>query len=213
MTLPPRIILNLAFAGFMLAALPAEAAEPSFDCGDASNAVEELVCGDDQLAAMDKELARLYRLAQASPNSDDHDKVELVAGKQDWIDGRNQCADADNPRACVETAYVTRIAELRETYADIRSEDDKGISLGPFDVACPGMEAPGTLIFVNADPSVAYLAWPDWSIVLTQTMSGSGARYAAEADGGEVVFWNKGNDATFSRPGKDDVTCSIAKAG
>jgi len=212
MAIARRRFLYPAVAAVALASSPAMAAEASFDCDKASNGVEELVCGDDQLAAMDRELARLYKLAQAGPDMDQHDKDELTVGEQVWLDSRDQCAKADDPRACVETAYVTRIAALRETYAAARDENDKGISLGPFDVTCPGMDQPGTLVFVNAEPSVAYLAWPDWSMVLTQTMSGSGARYAAKADGGEVVFWNKGNEAAFSRPGKDDVTCTIAKA-
>jgi uncharacterized protein len=206
-------ILGLAAVFWALLAMPGQAAQPSFDCAKAEGATEKLVCDDDQLAAMDVELARLYELAQAAPDMDAHGKEELIAGELAWIDTRDDCTKADDPRACVEAAYAARIAALRETYTDTRTEDDRGISLGPFDVTCPGMDAPGTLIFVNADPSVAYLAWPDQSYILTQTMSGSGARYAVKLDGGEVVFWNKGNDATLQIPGHDDTTCSIAKPG
>jgi uncharacterized protein len=206
-------ILGLVTLVWALLVMPGQAAQPSFDCAEAEDATEKLVCDDGQLAAMDVELARLYELAQATPEMDAHDKEELTAGELAWIDTRDDCAKAGDPRACVEAAYASRIAALRETYADTRTEDDKGISLGPFDVACPGMGATGTLIFVNADPSVAYLAWPGRTYILTQTMSGSGARYAAKLEDGEVVFWNKGNDASLQIPGHDDTTCSIAKPG
>jgi uncharacterized protein len=195
--------LGLAAVCVALLATPALAASPSFDCAKAEGAAEKLVCDDGQPAAMDVELARLYALAGADDDG-------LTADQRGWIEKRDQCADAVDPRACVEAAYVTRIAALRKTYPDVRDADDKGISLGPFTVACDGMADNASLIFVNADPSVAYLAWPGQDYILTQTMSGSGARYAAKQDGGEVVFWNKGNDATLQIPGHDDTTCSIA---
>ena len=103
------------------------------------------------------------------------------------------------------------IATLREDYPATRTSDDKGISLGPFDTECKGLGAPATLTFINSDPAVAYLTWADQTLLLTQGMSGSGARYVAETKEGETVFWNKGNQATFQRPGKDELTCTIAK--
>ncbi len=202
---------TLAIAAVMTAVLPGEAAEPSFDCAKAEWPVESLICGNGQLAALDVELARLYGLARDSADLSDEQSNALTASQRTWLKQRNECAEASNDHDCVENAYVTRIAALRESYPSVRADDDKGISLGPFDVTCKGLGAPATLTFVNSDPAVAYLTWAEHALLLTQGMSGSGARYTAETKGGETVFWNKGNEATFQRPGKDELTCDIAK--
>ena len=201
---------GLAVAALILATAPGHAASPSFDCANASSSTEKLICGDDQLAAFDVELARLYGLARDSADLTDDERDALTASQRDWIGERDDCAKAEDERACVENAYVTRIAALRETYPATRG-DDKGISLGPFDVACKGLGAPATLTFINSDPAIAYLTWADQALLLTQGRSGSGARYVIETKEGEIVFWNKGNQAMFQRPGKDELTCDITK--
>jgi membrane-bound inhibitor of C-type lysozyme len=38
------------------------------------------------------------------------------------------------------------------------------------------------------------------ALVLDRTMSGSGARFSDEDNGGHYVFWEKGAEATFSGP-------------
>src|SRR5437870_5090367 len=54
------IVLLLGFA--------AAAAQPSFDCARAHRAPERAICANEELAALDREEARLYRLAlDASP--------------------------------------------------------------------------------------------------------------------------------------------------
>jgi uncharacterized protein len=203
--------LGLAAMLVALAVPLGQAGEPSFDCAKASGTTEKLICDDGQLGALDGEMARLYGLARDGADMTEADKDTLTEAQRDWLATRDECGDAPDPRVCVQAAYLNRIAELRETYANVRGGDDKGISLGPFAVACDGMADDARLIFVNTDPSLAYLVWPDRSLVLTQTMSGSGARYAAKEDGGEVVFWNKGDQAQFQRPGHDDTTCNITK--
>jgi membrane-bound inhibitor of C-type lysozyme len=62
---------------------------------------------------------------------------------------------------------------------------------------------------VKTDPELAYLEWPEGYLVLTQIMSGSGARYAAGGAGGELVFWIKSKSAMFERPGQATVDCHI----
>ncbi len=197
----------------MLVNASGQAGEPSFDCTKAEGSVEKLICGDAQLAAFDVELARIYGLARDGKDMTETERDDLTAAQRSWITGRNACDEATDERMCVEEAYVTRIAGLREAYPAVRSADDKGISLGPFKVDCKGLDM-ATLFFVNADPSVAYLAWADDShLLLTQGPSGSGARYVAKSGDGEIVFWNKGNHAMFQRPGEADVDCDITKEG
>lgn len=204
---------GLAVAALMLSALPGEAASPSFDCANAASSVEKLICGDDQLAAFDVELARLYGLARDGKDMTETQRDDLTAEQHRWIEGRDACDQAADERICVEDAYVTRIAALRETYPAIRNADDKGISLGPFKVDCKSLGT-ATLFFVNADPSVALLLWADDSrLLLTQGRSASGARYVVKSGDGEIVFWNKGAHAMFQRPGEADVDCDITKEG
>ena len=93
--------------------LRARRAAPSFDCSKASGQVEELICSDPELAALDVELARLYRVVSAQTTGQ---KLKTLRTYQrGWIKGRNDCwkAVGVGVRACVELSYRDRIRELR----------------------------------------------------------------------------------------------------
>jgi uncharacterized protein YecT (DUF1311 family) len=86
---------------------------PSFDCSKASSQVEELLCSDPELAALDVELARLYKAVSAQTTGQ---KLKTLRTYQrGWIKGRNDCwkAVGAGARACVEASYRDRIRELR----------------------------------------------------------------------------------------------------
>jgi uncharacterized protein len=51
---------TVVLVSIFAAAPVAVAATPRFDCAKAASAVEEVVCGDEPLAALDVELARLW---------------------------------------------------------------------------------------------------------------------------------------------------------
>ena len=92
--------------------LRARRAAPSFDCSKASGQVEELICSDPELAALDVELARLYRAVSAQTTGQ---KLKTLRTYQrGWIKGRNDCwkAVGVGVRACVEVSYRDRIREL-----------------------------------------------------------------------------------------------------
>lgn len=197
----------------MAVASPSLAAGPSFDCSKAETAGEKLICKDDGLAALDRELARLYALAQDSTRTGEDRRNDLVAAELDWIRRRDHCSVTDDPKLCMIDAYAVRIHELRRDYAAVRNGDAEGISSGPFAVRCNGLEAPIGLSFVRVDPPLAYLEWPDDFRVLMLERSASGSRYAADDKDGETVFWIKGDQATFDLPGRDTMTCSIRQPG
>jgi uncharacterized protein len=184
-----------------------EAAAPSFDCARAESAAEKLVCSDAALGALDQELARLFALARDDADLPAEQRSTLVAMQRGWIKGRDDCWKADDLRACVEAEYLSRILALRQESAVARSDDAAGISLGPFAVTCEGFAQPIELAIVKTHPELAWLEWPDGFLVLTQTVSGSGVRYTAY--GGETVFWMKGKEAMFDRPGAPDRACRI----
>lgn len=89
----PRILL----APLLLFCLGS--AEPSFDCaqiGDSS--IEKLICSDDELARLDRQLAETYAAARKSP-AGIKDKL-LKASQIGWIKGRNDCWKAEDRRQC-----------------------------------------------------------------------------------------------------------------
>jgi uncharacterized protein len=194
-------------------ASPSLAAGPSFDCSKAETAGEKLICKDDGLAALDRELARLYAVVKAGATMPDDRRKALVAAELDWIKRRDRCSVTDDPRFCMVDAYAVRIHELRRDHADARTGDAEGISTGPFDVRCDGFEAPIGLTFIKVDPPLAYLEWPDDFRVLTLGRSASGSRYAADDKKGETVFWIKGDEAMFDLPGRDTLTCTLRQPG
>jgi uncharacterized protein len=201
----------LAFLGFAGAA--AAETGPSSDCAAAQGEVETLICGNAELAELDRETARLYALALDGPHMTEARRdAELVPFQRGWIKGRNDCWKDADVAACVKREYVVRIAELRQGYADARAGE--GISIGPLVGECPGLDALLTVTFVNSDPGAVYLAWRDRVAVLDRAPSGSGARYQAALDDGDYLFWNKGDEATFEAPGvSGPLTCSLGPGG
>ena len=65
---------------------------PSFDCAKAQSESEKLVCGDARLAALDRQLAALYKRVQTSP-----DELDIAAEQRGWIKGRDACSRAVDP--------------------------------------------------------------------------------------------------------------------
>lgn len=187
----------------------ASAASPSFDCKAAEGQTEQLICKDDTLARLDRETTRLYGLALDAPSLPTAQKKRLLAEQRGWIKGRNDCWKSEDARACATTSYLQRIYELRHSYAGARTQDDKGISRGPFGIRCPGVEAVIAGTFVQTAPGYAYLRWLDQQLVLKQTPAASGARYAATVADGEALFWDKGPDAQLVLPGKPGMNCHV----
>jgi len=97
-----------AVAKARLAALnnPAQVvkAKPSFSCEGAAGEAQRIICTNPGLAALDVQIAALYRRARA--NAVD---TSAVADEQSaWLYRRNSCADA----GCIRQSYAERRAEL-----------------------------------------------------------------------------------------------------
>ena len=86
----------------------------SFDCKNASNMVERLICTDPDLSQMDERLATAYSAAR----SQSADSKKLRSEQLAWISQRNHCLTA----ACVSESYNKRLAELGGRVADDRDE-------------------------------------------------------------------------------------------
>ena len=171
---------------------------PSFDCARAQGQAQQLICSDAELAAIDRELDRLQRLAAS----------DLAAAEPTdaWIKTRDECWKSDELRQCVVDSYARRIHQLRSASAAARAEGGDSRSAGPVAFDC-GRE-PLAATFVNTDPGLVHLAWSSRALTLAHAPSASGARYAGRVDGESWEFWTKGNEATLIRPGGEAITCT-----
>jgi uncharacterized protein len=197
----------------LLLAVPALATEPAFDCAKADGSVEELICQDSQLAALDREIARLYGLAAKGPHMDGARLKELKAYQRGWIKGRNDCWKADDLKSCVESEYVIRIHALRQGYFDARQQDGEGVSNGPLVLACEGVDFLIGITFINVEEPLALLEWADHKVTVKRAVSASGARYAGSYFDGDYALWTKGTQAIFTRPEGLQLTCRIEEGG
>ena len=99
-------------AAFTVAA--AFAAETSFDCSKATQAIEKLVCGDDQLAASTARSPMISRRRWGRSRA--RTRRTLRAAQAKWIESRNACAKQPDQKACTLQSYKTRIAIMGAKY-------------------------------------------------------------------------------------------------
>jgi uncharacterized protein len=106
-----NVKLSSSTTRFLLLLIVANLCSPafaaSFDCNRATEAVEKMVCGNEQLSQLDTELGSAYELAlgDASLNQ----KPERIAEQRAWISNvRDKCTDTD----CLLREYSTRLQAL-----------------------------------------------------------------------------------------------------
>ncbi|WP_309677019.1 MliC family protein [Pseudomonas sp.] len=179
----------------------------SFDCAAASASVEKLICRDRQLAQMDIELTRLYRLALTDERSVPRPDKVLI-DQQFWIDSRNQCASDREPKACTIRSYAERAYQLRQGSAIVRTKDPDRLTEGPLAFRCTGFNALIAATFFNTQPGVVYLKWANTSITLSQVPSDSGTQYTGKDSQGNYRFWQDGNGVIFQKPGSGAMSCT-----
>lgn len=184
----------------------------SFDCARATAAIEKLICRDSQLAQMDLELLRLYRLAL----TDEHsvplpDKVMI--DQQFWVDARNQCASDREPRTCTIRSYAQRAHQLRQGSAIVRTRDPDRLTEGPLAFRCPGLNALIAATFFTTQPGVVYLTWANSSITLNQVSSDLGTQYVGKDLQGVYSFRQEGNLVLFQKPGSGPMSCTAEPVG
>jgi uncharacterized protein len=170
--------------------------EASFDCARAKGQAQELICGDNNLAAMDREAARLGG-ADAT-------------GQPVWAKQRDDCWKADELRQCVLASTALRIHQLRKGAPAPGSGD--GISIGPVTFRCKGIEGPVSATFINSDPGAVALEWGGEGRALDHVVSADGGKYEGRWEGRFLTFWTKGHEATLTIPGKGDLACKDSAA-
>lgn len=98
------------------AATPSAKIPPSFNCKYAATRAEKLICGDDELAALDRELNRAYKQLDRTAGPL---REQIAAEQRGWrIGQRDVCGDA----ACVADAMRQRIIVLDSQRASLGSD-------------------------------------------------------------------------------------------
>lgn len=86
-------------------AAPAQPVPRPFWCPKAATKVEIMICGDDDLSALDNKMYGVYKIAEAKAVN----KKAFYAAARNWRDGvRNMC----DSESCLVTAYQVHIDEL-----------------------------------------------------------------------------------------------------
>ena len=180
--------------GKVAAAPTSRTVAASFDCEKATGQAQELICADANLAAMDREAARLG--------------ANDAAGQAAWASERDACGKADELRLCVMANAALRIHQLRRVAASDAPSDVAGISVGPVGFACKGLDKPLAVTFINSDPGAVTVESNSQTVALDHVEAASGAHYVGRWNGEEWSFWEHGGEATLTVLGKAEMTCT-----
>lgn len=102
--------LGAALLALALAPGVAFGATPSFDCAKAASWSEKYLCGDDDLAALDRQMAALYSEARA--NATEGEKTAMTGEQRAWLRQREGCKGKAKEWTCLRQLYGSRIARL-----------------------------------------------------------------------------------------------------
>jgi len=180
---------RILFISFLLGfASASQAAEPSFDCSKASSSIEELICQNDELAALDRKLAKYFKLATESYPAAELKTLKAV--QRGWIKGRNDCWKSDDKSGCVRNNYQQRITDLQITTGSAE------ISNSAVFICNPEKHDSITAVFYNDTELPAAVLTRlsddvDEQKLLFLARSGSGARYLGQ----NVEFWSHQGEA------------------
>lgn len=159
-------------------------AKPSFDCDQELNSsIEELVCRDSRLAALDQQMSEVFTAASKTEKAQ-NDK-HFKARQRGWIKGRNDCWKAENQRACTEDSYKVGIAALQARYGLVPGTE-------PVTYLCDGNEVIAT--YYETDPATAIASYKEEEKLLYREPSASGARYG----GPGVQIWEHQGEAKIT---------------
>ncbi|MEO1317268.1 MAG: MliC family protein [Pseudomonadota bacterium] len=209
-THPTTLATLLLAVGMLASAGPGEAADetaPAFDCGRAFGDVEEMICGDPALAALDRRITRRFANAVRSLRQGEDAKAAvkaLRAEQRGWISGRNECWKAEDMRSCTEDAYLTREGELTATYLL-----ESPVATASYACNDNPADAFDAAFFETALPSVR-VERGDSIATGSLAPSASGSRYALPF-GREL--WIKGEEATLVWPEGEQNTCRRIAGG
>jgi uncharacterized protein len=172
-------------------------AEPSYDCGKVeAGSVEELICKEADLSALDTKLAEVYANAfQKAVN--EHPPV-LKAEQRGWIKGRNECWKSEDVSACVEDYYLHRIAELQARYRLVPGN-------GPYTYICDNDNRNEIVVtFFPTGPPTLIAERGDSVSMMYLQQSANGTKY----QGRNEIFWeHQGEVSIIWGYGANEMKC------
>ncbi|MCK7596971.1 MliC family protein [Microbulbifer sp. CAU 1566] len=171
-----------------LASAEPEKVKPTYDCSVKLNSsIEELICKDSALAALDQKMAEVFKAASQTEKAA-QDKY-FKARQRGWIKGRNECWKEQDKPLCVAESYQRRMLELQMHYG-LASVTVEATYL------CDGAEV--TVAYFDTDPPAALARYKDQESILTISRTASGSKYVGpgmsiwEHQGEAKVVWGYG---------------------
>ncbi|WP_349571376.1 MliC family protein [Azotobacter salinestris] len=182
---PSRATLPLLMLAGCLG-LPAEAGEaPPYECGEnMSGALEETICTDQNLSALDRKMNEVYSAAQQKAATEN--PAGLAERQRGWLESRDACEKAAEPSECLQESYTQRIAELQARYGLVPIS-------GTFTYTCDDDQ--NKIIharFYETNPPSLYAEYGEQSSVMIAQPSSTGAKYAGPD---ETTLWEHDNEA------------------
>lgn len=181
---------------------------PAFNCAKASGTVETLICGNSELAALDRKLDTVFKAAAETVEGfggrteRDSELRNLKAYQRGWIKGRNECWKAGDVAQCTRDQYRTRITELQAQYGLVEGG-------APVFFTCNGNPADEiAATFFPAELPAVRLERGDRTVIAIAAVSASGNRYEGPFG---VLFWTKGDEATVEWPQGNEFKCVARK--
>ena len=180
-----------------------DARGPAYDCAASRHEIEDLVCDNPALAALDRRLDEVYgrALAVLGDVADSTAATRhLKAEQRGWIKGRNECWKAADKVGCARTGYERRIAGLQARYFLVEGGE-------PVFFSCDdGSEIVAT--FIPTELPTVRLERGDTVEVGWQVPAASGAKF--EADFG-VSFWTRSDEAIVNWPQDTRISCKVRR--
>ena len=146
----PILLLSLT----LLAATPASAAGPGFDCARATRQIDKAICAWDTVGALDGRMADAFRATLAA-QKDEAAVAAVKAGQKAWLAGRDRDCGLDavapvegseeglSPQEfgqliCLQAIYPPRIAQLADLAAPpLIPLDIRAVQVEPLKAAYP----------------------------------------------------------------------------
>ena len=177
----------------MITASPSAQTGPSFDCGKVTGSVAKLICKDKELGSLDRRLADVYEQAMKNWKGD----ADQKAVQTKWIATRDACAKSKDVRACLQSTYQLRIAELQIQAGLLKASKSVEFICGGLDP-----KVPFTASFYNeTDPPSVLVAYGTERVIAITQPAASGAKYTAT----DFEFWTHQGDALLTRSGQQHI--------
>ncbi len=193
----PLLLALICFAGMASLSSRASAQRSTVDCAKVQGTVEQLVCKDQALAALDRKLDSVYTVALTKTSG--KRAADLRTEQRGWTKGRNDCWKAtvetritmswtvNTVRECTAAQYRLRTSELQSVWRLVTPRTVR--------YACQNKPAQEIVAnFFATDPATIRLERGDRTV----TMWRVGAPSAGTYEGQNVSLLQSGNDLKVS---------------